>query len=124
MSLLKRVARIFDPVVNWAALRYQATVGAELRKYGLRYEDLLDPTHNNDVEEALNRMPPDLVLERNQRLKRAMDLSCKHVYLSKEMQAKQTPFKPYLQPYLDQVLLEKQERLQLGSSPPYQRQIP
>ncbi len=31
------------PVVNRVAAWYQGQVGTELRKYGLRYEDLLDP---------------------------------------------------------------------------------
>lgn len=29
--------------MEWMAVRYQAAVGKELRKYGLRYEDLYDP---------------------------------------------------------------------------------
>ena len=32
-------------------------MGAELKKYGLRYDDLLDPTNNLDVDEALRRLP-------------------------------------------------------------------
>ena len=35
----------------------QAAVGAELKKYGLRYDDLLDPTNNLDVNEAMQRLP-------------------------------------------------------------------
>lgn len=35
-----------DPVVGWMARWYQKQVGTELRKYGLRYEDLLDPGMN------------------------------------------------------------------------------
>ena len=37
------LARLFDPLVAWMAPRYQAVVGRELKKYGLRYEDLYDP---------------------------------------------------------------------------------
>ncbi|KAI3870735.1 hypothetical protein MKX03_024089 [Papaver bracteatum] len=36
--------------------------------------------------EALNRLPVEVVDARNQRLKRAMDLSMKHEYLSPELQ--------------------------------------
>jgi hypothetical protein len=50
-----------------------------------------------DVDEALKRLPQDEVDARNQRLKRAMDLSLKHEYLSKELQAVQTPFLTYVQ---------------------------
>ena len=40
------VGRIFEPALRWAASRYQAAVCTELRKYGLRYEDLYDPLLN------------------------------------------------------------------------------
>ncbi|CAN6197237.1 unnamed protein product, partial [Urochloa humidicola] len=45
---------------------------ARLRKYGLRYDDLYDPYHDLDIKEPLDA--------RNQRLKRARDLSMKHQY--------------------------------------------
>jgi hypothetical protein len=35
----------------------QAAVGTELKKYGLRYDDLLDPINNLDVDEAMRRLP-------------------------------------------------------------------
>ena len=38
--------KLFDPVITWAARRYQAAVATELKKYGLRYEDLYDPQLN------------------------------------------------------------------------------
>ena len=38
----------------------QAAVGAELKKYGLRYDDLLDPTNNLDVNEAMRRLPQEV----------------------------------------------------------------
>ena len=50
----------------------QAAVGAELKKYGLRYDDLLCQWRDLDYEEALNRIDPKEVELRNQRLKRAM----------------------------------------------------
>lgn len=37
---------MFEPFLGWAARRYQARVAVELKKYGLRYEDLLDPLEN------------------------------------------------------------------------------
>lgn len=49
-----------------------------------------------DIKEALRRLPQDVVLARNARLKRAMDLSMKHEHLPKELQEKQTPFDHYL----------------------------
>lgn len=37
------IAKLFDPLVARLAPAYQAAVGNELRKVGLRYEDLYDP---------------------------------------------------------------------------------
>lgn len=50
-----------------------------------------------DVAEALRRVPMDVIVERNCRLKRALILSLKKTELSEELQAKQTPFLQYLQ---------------------------
>ena len=49
-----------------------------------------------DIAEALRRLPPEVVIARNQRLKRAMDLSMKHEKLPKALREKQTPFEHYL----------------------------
>merc|ERR1711920_268187 len=98
-SMAKRgvLEKMFTPMFEWCALRYQAMVGSELKKYGLRYDDLLDPTMDLDVAAAMERLPQEEIDARNQRLKRAMDLSMKHTSLSAEMQAKQTPFLYYIQ---------------------------
>lgn len=53
---------------------------------GLRYDDLYDPMQDLDIKCALDRLPREVVNARNQRLKRAIDLSMKHEYLSEEMQ--------------------------------------
>ena len=99
----KAIAKMFEPMFAAFAKRYQGWVGAELSKYGLRYDDLLDETMNLDVAEALKRLPQEERDLRMQRLKRAMDLSLKHVYLDPEMQKKQTPFKWYIKPVLEEV---------------------
>mmetsp|Transcript_22715 Transcript_22715/g.43279 ORF Transcript_22715/g.43279 Transcript_22715/m.43279 type:complete len:124 (+) Transcript_22715:121-492(+) len=101
------LAKIMEPMWEWAATRYQAAVGAELKKFGLRYDDLLDPMMSLDVKHAMTRLSQQELDDRNARLKRAMDLSMKHVYMSKEMQAKQTPFLPYITPHLLEVCLCK-----------------
>ena len=49
-----------------------------------------------DVAEALRRLPTQEVLNRNARLKRAMDLSLKGTKLPQELQELQTPFDHYL----------------------------
>eukprot|EP00897_Mesotaenium_endlicherianum_P007509 jgi/Mesen1/6787/ME000348S06048 len=97
-----------EPIWNWAAKRYQAAVAHELKKYGLRYDDLLDPLNDVDVEEALKRLPQAELDARNQRLLRAMDTSMKHSHLGKDMQVK----------------AERAERASLGAEQPYQRAIP
>ncbi|GFS44969.1 cytochrome bd ubiquinol oxidase, 14kDa subunit [Actinidia rufa] len=91
---------------------------------GLRHDDLYDPYYDLDVKEALNRLPREIVDARNQRLKRAMDLSMKHEYLPNDLQAMQTPFRNYLQDMLALVKRENAEREALGALPLYQRSIP
>ena len=120
----RALIKMFDPVISWMATRYQAAVADNLRRHGLRYEDLYDPLLNQvhacpieeprchcaestkhvrplclqgqDVEEALKRLPQEEVDARNQRLKRASDCSLKKAYLPKDLQAVQTPYKSYL----------------------------
>ena len=45
--------KLFEPALEWMAIRYQAAVAKELKKYGLRYEDLYDPlldmVHHFDI---------------------------------------------------------------------------
>ncbi len=113
-----------DPNRNWLAKIHMQTISGRLRKYGLRYDDLYDPMYDLDIKEALNRLPREIVDARNQRLKRAMDLSMKHDYLPKELQAQQTPFRSYLQEMLTLVKKERAEREALGALPLYQRSIP
>ncbi|CAN1287641.1 Cytochrome b-c1 complex subunit 7-2, mitochondrial [Linum perenne] len=130
-----------DPRKNWFAKQHMKTISNRLRKYGLRYDDLYDPYFDLDVKEALNRLPREIVDARNQRLKRAMDLSMKHEYLPEDLQAMQTPFRSYLKDMLALVscvgkfdvlsgllllLVKKEnaEREALGALPLYQRTFP
>ena len=115
---------MFAPWIKSASAAYRANVGNELRKYGLRYDDLLDEGQDLDVGEAIKRLSAEERDMRQQRLKRAMDLSLKHVYLSKEEQAMQTPFDFYLTPVVEEVKRERAERAALGTTQPYNRQIP
>lgn len=50
-----------------------------------------------DVAEALRRLPPDVIMARNARLRRAIDLDLKHDHLHGDLLAKQTPGESYLQ---------------------------
>ncbi|CAH2044417.1 unnamed protein product [Thlaspi arvense] len=137
---------LVDPRKNFLARLHMKSVSNRLRKYGLRYDDLYDPLYDLDIKEALNRLPREVVDARNQRLKRAMDLSMKHEYLPDNLQvclqtelqqmtflmteeslpklALQTPFRSYLQEMLALVKRERAEREALGALPLYQRTIP
>lgn len=123
-TMSRALVKLFEPWIKSASTAYRATVGAELRKYGLRYDDLLDEGQDLDVGEALKRLSQEERDMRAQRLKRAMDLSMKHTYLSAEEQAKQTPFDFYLTPVVERVKAERAERAALGAGQPYNRQIP
>ncbi|KAG6409656.1 hypothetical protein SASPL_127698 [Salvia splendens] len=77
---------LVDPKRNPLAAMHMKAVSTRLRRFGLRYDDLFDPMYELDVKEALNRLPREIVDARNQRLKRAMDLSMKHDYLPEDLQ--------------------------------------
>ncbi|GFP81487.1 cytochrome b-c1 complex subunit 7 [Phtheirospermum japonicum] len=77
---------LVDPSRNPLAAIHLKTLSSRLSKYGLRYDDLYDPMYELDVKEALNRLPREIVDARNQRLKRAIDLSMKHDYLPEDLQ--------------------------------------
>ncbi|KAL8521909.1 hypothetical protein ACS0TY_012166 [Phlomoides rotata] len=115
---------LVDPSRNPLARIHMNTISRRLRYYGLRHDDLFDPMYDLDIKEALNRLPREIVDARNQRLKRAMDLSMKHEYLPEHLQALQTPFRTYLQEMLAFVKKERAEREALGALPLYQRTIP
>ncbi|XP_057521335.1 cytochrome b-c1 complex subunit 7-2, mitochondrial-like [Amaranthus tricolor] len=120
-SLLKA---LLDPKKNFLAAMHKSSMDKRLRKYGLRFDDLYDPMEDLDIKEALNRLPREIVDARNQRLKRAIDLSMKHEYLPDDLQAMQTPFRSYIQDMLALVKREREEREALGALPLYQRSIP
>ncbi|CAM8976345.1 hypothetical protein QQ045_001131 [Rhodiola kirilowii] len=113
-----------DPKKNWLTAMHMKSVSNRLRRYGLRYDDLYDPMYDLDIKEALNRLPRPIIDARNQRHKRAMDLSMKHLYLPEDLQAMQTPFRSYLQEMLTLVKRERAEREALGALPLYQRSFP
>ena len=123
-SAASKLPALLEPLALWAAKRYRAAVGGQLVKFGLRYDDLYDPLLNQDVGAALDRLPVEEVDARNQRLKRAMDLSLKRDYLSPEMQGAQTPFLFYAKDAIAQIEAENNEKAALGTGKSYDRQIP
>ncbi|XP_029447612.1 cytochrome b-c1 complex subunit 7 isoform X2 [Rhinatrema bivittatum] len=75
---------------------------------GLVRDDTL--YENDDVKEAIRRLPEIVYDERNFRLKRALDLSLKHQILPKEQWTKYEEDVHYLEPYLKEVIHERKER--------------
>merc|ERR1719502_2353540 len=86
---------------------YRAKVGKELASRGLMYEDIMIETA--DVKLALSRLPKDVLMAREQRLKRAMVLSSQQRYLPEEVADKIDPWQPYLSPYLAAIEDSKKE---------------
>jgi len=120
----KVFAALMEPFHRVVGGWYKRQVEKELVKYGLRYDDLLDPKMNLDVKEALNRLPQKELDLRNQRIKRAIDISQKHTELPEELKKLQTPFNFYLKPMVEKIETENAERVGLGTGKPYDRQIP
>merc|ERR1711990_1109134 len=87
-------------LLDMAANAYASMFGSQLRKYGLRYEDLYVETP--EVMEAVRRLSAAEQEERSMRIRRACDLSFKKTYLPPDMQAAHQPFKTYLAPELNQ----------------------
>lgn len=83
-----------------------------VRFAGLLYEDVMIET--NDVKLALSRLPKDVLMAREQRLKRAMVLSSQQRYLPEDVAAKIDPWQPYLSPYLQAIEDGKKEEALLS----------
>ncbi|XP_077364067.1 cytochrome b-c1 complex subunit 7 [Festucalex cinctus] len=77
-------------------------------KLGLMRDDTM--YENDDVKEAVRRLPEKVYNDRIFRMKRAMDLSMKQQILPKDQWTKYEEDDPYLMPYLDEVTRERKER--------------
>ena len=99
-------------LINFAAMWYQRSVGAQLRKYGLRYEDIITFEHP-DYKNALKYLPEEEQQMRLRRIRRAQDISLKHEYLPDDIQKVQEPMKFYLAEAMEKQkkLREERERL-------------
>ena len=98
---------IVKKVIGMAAMQYQKIVAKRLAASGLKLEDLYVETE--DVEKALSRIPADVLLERERRIKRAFDLSAKKKYIPEEMQDP-NPLGEYLQENITIAKKEREER--------------
>ncbi|XP_043935810.1 cytochrome b-c1 complex subunit 7-like [Protopterus annectens] len=81
---------------------------AGFNKLGLMRDDTL--YEDDDVKEAVRRLPERLYDDRVFRIKRALDLSLKHQILPKDQWTKYEEDMPYLEPYLKQVICERKEK--------------
>ncbi|KAF5294101.1 hypothetical protein FQR65_LT10925 [Abscondita terminalis] len=77
-------------------------------KYGLMRDDLLH--EDDDVKEALRRLPENIIDERNYRIIRAVQLSIQKIFLPKEEWMTLEKDTLYLTPIVNQVIKERQER--------------
>ncbi|KAM9386330.1 cytochrome b-c1 complex subunit 7 [Pholidichthys leucotaenia] len=77
-------------------------------KLGLMYEDTI--MENEDVKEAIRRLPDYVYNDRMFRLKRALDLTMKHRILPKDQWTRYEEDVRYLTPYLKEVIRERKER--------------
>jgi ubiquinol-cytochrome c reductase subunit 7 len=77
-------------------------------KYGLKYDDIL--RESPQVLEALKRLPEAELVARDQRLKRAFDLSQKKEILPVEKRMTDAFNTPYLRPVVEEVEKEELER--------------
>lgn len=81
-------------------------------KYGLMRDDIL--YEDEDVKEALRRLPQDKLDERNYRILRAVQLSVQKDILPKNQWTKLEEDVMYLQPLLAEVKKERKEREEWG----------
>jgi ubiquinol-cytochrome c reductase subunit 7 len=95
--------------VGRASTWYKASVGAELRRYGLRYDDLINEK-DPDVQQALANLTPLEAELRQKRIKRAMDLDLKKTYLPEELQSKEDVWNPYIRDRVKKIREERMER--------------
>jgi len=78
------------------------------RKYGFHFEDVL--FENPDIQKALERVPGEVLSDRDDRTKEALVASGSGDILPRERWVKAEDDKPYLAPYLTRVITERRDR--------------
>jgi len=78
------------------------------QRYGLRFEDTFWETL--DVQDALHRLPGEVLSDRDDRIKRGGVVHCNGDILPKENRTTLENDKPYLAYYLDQTITERRDR--------------
>eukprot|EP01039_Chlorochromonas_danica_P007413 gene7416-8199_t len=98
------MSSLLKSVVNTVSRSYKGLVATKLKAAGLKYNDLL--VESDDVVTALSRVSPQVLVERERRIRRAIDASAKKKTMPEEVQ-NYNPFDLYL---AKQVRLAKFER--------------
>lgn len=104
---------IFTSVVNAVGAAYRRSVSAELKRYGLKYDDVLNEALPS-VQEAISRLTPEEKVARDRRLKRAIDMSFKKKGMPEDGQ-NYDPFEDYLFEHQKDVEKRQEERA-IGNS--------
>ncbi|XP_037665135.1 cytochrome b-c1 complex subunit 7-like [Choloepus didactylus] len=94
--------RWLDGIRKW----YSNAAG--FNKLGLMRDDII--AENEDVKEAIRRLPENLYNDRVFHIKRALDLSMRQQILPEEQWTKYEEDKFYFEPYLKEVIQEMKER--------------
>uniref|UniRef100_A0A4X2KFP4 Cytochrome b-c1 complex subunit 7 n=1 Tax=Vombatus ursinus TaxID=29139 RepID=A0A4X2KFP4_VOMUR len=81
---------------------------AEFNKLGSMHDGTL--YEDEDVKEAMRRLPENLYSNRMFHIKRALDLTMRQQILPKNQWIKYEEDKLYFQPYLKEVIRERKER--------------
>ncbi|KAM5157948.1 cytochrome b-c1 complex subunit 7 [Mantella aurantiaca] len=81
---------------------------AGFNKLGLMRDDTI--YEDDDVTEAIRRLPPKMYDDRVFRIKRALDLDMKKSILPKQQWTKYEEDVHYLEPYLKEVIRERKEK--------------
>eukprot|EP01118_Nematostelium_gracile_P007442 TRINITY_DN2429_c0_g1_i1.p1 TRINITY_DN2429_c0_g1~~TRINITY_DN2429_c0_g1_i1.p1 ORF type:complete len:125 (-),score=33.48 TRINITY_DN2429_c0_g1_i1:62-400(-) len=101
-------SKMFQPIEATFGERYRAACGH--RKLGLLWHDVIAETPN--VALAISRLPDDVKIARDRRIKTAFDLDTKGKYLPEEMWTKPEEDVLYLAKYIQEVEAEQAARTQ------------
>ncbi|KAK1836010.1 cytochrome b-c1 complex subunit 7 [Podospora conica] len=93
---------------------------AGYRKMGLKTDDLISE-EDEQVLQALKRLPPQEQYDRVYRIRRATQLSLQHKILPKNEWIKDEEDLPYLSPILAQIKAEAKERAALDTMEPVKK---
>ncbi|CEO95827.1 Cytochrome b-c1 complex subunit 7 [Plasmodiophora brassicae] len=97
-------------ITKWVGDLTRPRLARQLRKHGLLFEDIL--LEREDIQEAIARLPPDVLEARVRRIRRAHDLSLKHEYMPEHLQD-YDPFEKY--GLIEELVNVRARRLELDS---------